>query len=98
LGTAERLMPRQIIIECDFGPDKEPPFYRVLDFNESLFRLSRNDKWMSFPLEEIDKTTGQCVHVKSARRVRQVLATIEKLIENHGLRGIARLTVVVPRN
>jgi len=91
-------MPRQIIIECDFGSGKKPPFHRVLDFNEALFRLSLNDKWMSFPLEDIDKTTGQCVHVKSARKVRTILATIEKLVEHYGLRGIARLIVVVPPN
>ena len=89
-------MPRLIIIECDFGSDKKPPYYRVLNFNDSLFYLSRGDKWMSFPLAEIDKTTGQRVYVKSARRLRRVLAKIEKLVEDHGLDGIARLTVVVP--
>jgi hypothetical protein len=86
-------MPRQIVIECDFGSDKQPPYYRVLDFNTSLFRLARGDKWMSFPLDEIDKTTGQCVHVKSARRLRRILARIEKLVEDHGLEEIVRLTV-----
>jgi hypothetical protein len=91
-------MPRQIIIECDFGPDKQPPFYRVLDFNDSLFHLAQGDEWMSFPLAEIDKTSGQCVHVKSARRLRRVLAKIEKLVEDHGLERIVRLTVVTPPN
>jgi hypothetical protein len=89
-------MPRQIIIECDYGSGEQPPFSRVLDFNEALFRLARGDKWMSFPLSEIDKTTGQCVHVKSARRLRRVSAVIEKLIEDHNLEGIIRLTVVSP--
>jgi hypothetical protein len=51
---------------------------------------------MLFPLAEIDKTTGQCVYVKSARRLRRVLAKIEKLVEDHGLEGIVRLRVVVP--
>ena len=89
-------MPRQIIFVCDYGSDKQALYPRVLDFNESLFRLVRGDRWMSFPLSEIDKTTDQCVHVKSARRVRWALSRIEKLIEDHGLGGIIRLTVMAP--
>ena len=52
----------------------------------------------SFPLSEIDKSTGQCVHVKSTRRVRRALARIEKLIENHKLEGIIHMIVAVPPN
>ena len=89
-------MPRQIIIEFDYGTDKQLPYYRVLDFDTALFRLARDDKWMSFPLDQIDKTTRQCVHVKSARRLRRVLARIEQLLDEHRLRADARLTVVVP--
>lgn len=49
-------MPRQIIIEFEYGSDKSPPFYRVLDFNESLFRLARKDEWTSFPLDQDHRT------------------------------------------
>jgi hypothetical protein len=37
-------MPRLIIIDSDFGSDKKPPYHRVLNFNDSLFYLSRGDK------------------------------------------------------
>ena len=84
-------MPRGIIIECDYSSGTS--FSRVLDFNEALFRLAREDKWMSFPLEEIDKTTGQRVHVKSARRLRQALSKNDKLVQKHRLEGTIRLTV-----
>ena len=90
-------MPRHIVVEVDFGAQK-PDFRRVFDFNDALYRLARGDKWMSFPLDQIDKTTGQQVAVKSARRLRWVAARIQKLIQEHGLVGIARLTVVVPRD
>jgi hypothetical protein len=89
-------VPRQIIFECDYGCNKQSLYPRVLDFNESLFWLVRGDKWISFPLSEIDKTTGQCVHLKSARRVRWALARIEKLIGDQGLAGVIRMTVVAP--
>ena len=89
-------MPRQIIIEFDFGSDRRPPYHRVLNFNDDLLAFAQNNEWMSFSLDEIDKTTGQCVHVKSVRKLRRVLAKVEELIEDHGFKGIARLTVVTP--
>jgi hypothetical protein len=91
-------MARQIVIEFDFGPDKPPQFARALDFNEALFRLARDDESISYPWEQMDRATTQRVNVKSARRLRRALAKIEKLIKDHGLEGIARLTVVVPSN
>jgi hypothetical protein len=51
---------------------------------------------MSFALDQINKTTGQVVSVKSARKLRRAFAEIEKLIAEHGFAGIARLSVVVP--
>jgi hypothetical protein len=91
-------MPRQIVIEFDFGPDKRLQFTRALDFNESLFRLARDDKSISYPGEQMDRATTQRVNVKSARRLRRALAKIENLLKDHGLEGIARLTVIVPPN
>jgi hypothetical protein len=85
------------MIEFDFGSDKDPPFHRVLNFNDSLLYLARGEEWMSFSLDQIDKSTGQGVHVKSARKLRRVLARIEKLVEEHGFKGIARLTVIGQR-
>jgi hypothetical protein len=89
-------MPRQIVIEFDFGSDGPPQFSRALDFNESLFRLARDDEWVSYPRDQMDRATTQRVNVKSARRLRRVLAKIEKLIRDHDLERIARVTVVVP--
>jgi hypothetical protein len=53
-------VPRQIIIEFEYGSDKSPPFYRELDFNESLFRLARDDEWMSFPLDQASNLRADC--------------------------------------
>jgi hypothetical protein len=58
-ASSHRAMPRQIIIEYDYGCDRQSLYPRVLDFNESLFGLARDDKWISLPLSEIDKTAGQ---------------------------------------
>jgi hypothetical protein len=91
-------MPRQIVIEFVFGSDKQAQFSRALDFNEALFRLARDDEGVSYPRDQMDRATTQRVNVKSARRLRRVLAKIERLIQEHGLEGIACLTVVVPLN
>jgi hypothetical protein len=91
-------MPRQIVIEFDFSSDKQSKFSRALDFNESLLRLARDDEWVSYPGDQMDRATTHRVDAKSARRLRRVLAKIEKLIQDHGLEGIACLTVVVPSN
>jgi len=91
-------MPRQIVIEFDFGADKKSDIHRVRNFNDSLYYMANQDEWMSFALDQIDKITGQRVTVKSARRLRRVSAKIEKLIEEHGFIGIARLYVVNPPN
>jgi hypothetical protein len=91
-------MARQIVIEVDYGADRQWEVPRVLDFNEALYRLARDDKWMSFPLDEIDKPTGQRVAIKSARRLRRAVAEIQELLEDHGLASIVRLTVVIPQN
>ena len=91
-------MPRQIVIEFDFGPDTRSQLSRALNFNESLFRLARDDEWVSYRREQMDRATTQRVDVRSARRLRRVVAKIEKLIQEHGLEGIARLTVVDPPN
>jgi hypothetical protein len=83
-------MPRQIVIAFDPGAD----IHRVQNFNDSLFYLARENDWMSFELDQLDKATDQRVTVKSKRRVHQALAKIEKLIVKHGLAGIARTSVV----
>jgi hypothetical protein len=91
-------MARQIVMEFDYGADRQRDVSRVLNFNESLYNLARDDRWMSFPIGEIDKTTGQRVAVKSARQLRRVSAKIHRLLDDHGLASIARLTVVIPQN
>jgi hypothetical protein len=92
------VMSRQIVIEFDFDTDKPLQFSHALDFNESLFRLACTEESISYSREHMDRASTQVVRVKSARRLRRALAKIEKLIEDHGLTGIARLTVVVPPN
>jgi hypothetical protein len=87
-------MPRQVVIEFKYGSDRQSLVHRVLNFNESLFAMARVDEWMSFPLDQIDKVTGQCVSVKSARRLRRVQTKIEQLLDKHRLLKFARLSVV----
>jgi hypothetical protein len=85
---------RQIVIEFDFGAGNQPDIHRVRNFNDSLYYMARQHDSMVFSLDQIDKTNGQRVTVKSARRLRRVSAKIEKFIEDHGFVGIARLSVV----
>jgi hypothetical protein len=84
-------MPRQIVITFDSGAD----IHRVRNFNDSLFYIAREDEWMSFGLDQLDKATDQRVTVKSKRRVHQALAKIEKLIAKHGFTGIAHTSVII---
>ena len=93
-------MARQIIIEVDYGPGKKPDTYvhRVYCFNDALYYLAENDEWMSFSLDQIDKLNGQRIDVKSARKLRRVLAKVERLINEQGLAGIARPKVIASSN
>ena len=84
-------MPRQIVIT--FGPGAD--IHRVRNFNDSLFSIAREDDWMSFGLDQLDKATDQRVTVKSKRRVHQAVAKIEKLIAKHGFTGIAHTSVII---
>ena len=91
-------MARQIVIEFDFGPEKQPDIHRVRNFNDSLYNLARNDDWMSFSIDQLDVITGQRIDVKSARKLRRVLAKVEQLIKDHGFAKVARTSVVIPPN
>ena len=93
-------MVRQIIIEVDYGPGKrlDADVHRVYCFNDALYYLAKTDEWMSFSLDQIDKLTGQRIDVKSARKLRRVLAKVNRLINKQGLAGIARPKVVVSSN
>ena len=84
-------MPRQIVIAFDLSADVG----RVRNFNDALFYLARENDWMSFGLDQLDKATDQRVTVKSKRRVHQALAKIEKLIAKHGFTGIAHTSLVI---
>jgi hypothetical protein len=84
-------MPSQIVATFDPGAD----IHRVRNFNDSLLDIAREDDWMSFGLDQLDKATDQRVTVKSKRRVHQALAKIEKLIAKHGFTGIARASVII---
>jgi len=84
-------MPCQIVISFESGAD----IHRVRNFNDSLFYLARDDDWISFELDQLDKATDQRVTVKSKRRVHQALAKIEKLIAKHGFTGIAHTSVII---
>jgi hypothetical protein len=52
-------MPRQIVITFDPGAD----IHRVRNFNDSLLYIAREDDWMSFGLDQLDKATDQRVTV-----------------------------------
>jgi hypothetical protein len=91
-------MGRQIVIEFDFGPGKQPDIHPVRNFNDSLYHMSRSDDWISFSIDQIDKLTGQRVGVKSARKWRRVLLTVKTLINDHGFAGIARTSVPIQSN
>jgi hypothetical protein len=84
-------MPRQIVITFDPGAD----IHRVRNFNDSLLYIAREDDWMSFGLDQLDKATDQRVTVKSKRLVHQALAKVEKLIAKHGFAGIAPTSVII---
>src|SRR5262245_51865894 len=88
-------MARHIVIEFDFGPGGKPDVHRVRNFNDALYALAREDEWMSFSLDQLDKLTGQKVAVKSARRVRRVIAKVERLINDHEFTGIARASMKI---
>ena len=86
-------MARCILITFDFGPGGKPDVHRVRNFNDALYALARDAPDMSFSLDQLDKPTGQIVPVKSARKVRRVMSTRERLVADHGFVGIARLTI-----
>jgi hypothetical protein len=91
-------MARHIIIEFDFGPGGTQDIHRVRNFNDALYALAQDDEWMSFSLDQLDKLTGQRIDVKSARKLRRVVANVERLIIDHGFAGLARPSVVVSPN
>ena len=77
------------------APGGKPDVHHVRNFNDALYALARDDEWMSFSLDQLDKLTGQKVGVKSAARVRRVMAKVERLINHHGFAGIARASMEV---
>jgi hypothetical protein len=65
------------------------------NFGEALYHATVEDGWASISLQEIDRATTQlCVTVYSRRRVRRTASMIQKLLEQHHLANIARLTEV----
>jgi hypothetical protein len=89
----------EIVIDFTLGADhlsdirRIQDIGRVRDFGEVLYREFRDDKWASISLNEVDRATDQLrVSVHSARRVRRIGQTINKLLKRHRLNEIARLT------
>ena len=86
-------MARQIII--DFKPGH---IHRMRNFGEALYRATLEDGWASVSLHDIDRATTQlCVTIRSRRRVRRIASMIQKLLEQHHLADLARLTQVAAR-
>jgi hypothetical protein len=81
-------MARQIII--DFEPGH---IHRMRNFGEALYYTLQEDGWGSISLDEIDSATVQLrVAVFSRRRVRRIAQMIQKLLVEHHLAAIARLS------
>ena len=88
-------MARQIVINFILGPDRSSDIHRIRNFGEDLYRHCRNDGWASISIADIDRATDRvCVSVRSARRVRRTAQMIEKLLVQHCLRDIARLSEI----
>jgi hypothetical protein len=88
-------MGRQIVINFILGPDRSSDIHRIRNFGEDLYRHCRNDGWASISLADIDRATDRItVSVRSARHVRRSAQMIEKLIVQHCLSDIARLSEI----
>ena len=91
-------MARQIIINFILGPDRSSDIHRIRNFGEDLYRLCRNDGWASISIADVDRATNQLrVSIRSARRVRRTGQMIEKLLVQHFLSDVARLSGVNQR-
>ena len=88
-------MARQIIINFTLGPDRLSDIHRIRNFGEDLYRHCRNDGWASISIADVDRATDQLkVSIRSARRVRRTAQMIEKLLAEHFLNDITRLSEV----
>jgi hypothetical protein len=88
-------MARQIVIDFTPGPNRNSDLYRIWIFGEALWAACRTDGWSSISLDDVDHATDKLtVSVRSARRVRRTVQMIEKLLAEHHLDGIAKLTVL----
>jgi hypothetical protein len=95
-------MARQLLIDFELpaqAKQRNLLVHQVRNFGEELFHACKEDGWASVSLQEIDRATNQlCVTVRSARRVRRISSMIDKLLDSHGLAGIARLSQVNSRD
>ena len=82
-------MSRHLII-IDFDPGH---IHRLRNFGEDVWRSLREYKWAAIPLEEIDRAKTQlCVTVHSARHVKRVHTLVLKLLKEHFLDGVSRVS------
>jgi hypothetical protein len=88
-------MARQININFILGPDQSSDIHRIRNFGEDLHRHCHNNGWASISIADVDRATDQLiVSIRSARRVRRTAEMIEKLLVEHFLIDIARLSEV----
>jgi hypothetical protein len=88
-------MSRQIIISFIPGPDRSFDVHRIRNFGEDIYRHCRNDGWASISTADVDRGTDELkVSIRSARRVRRTAQMIEKLLVQHRLNDIARLSEI----
>jgi hypothetical protein len=86
-------MSRQIIVSFNLGLDRPSDIHRIRNFGEDVYRHCHG--WTSISIADVDRATNQLkVAIRSARRVRRTAQMIEKLLMQHGLSDIARLSEV----
>jgi hypothetical protein len=86
---------RQIVIDFILGPNRSSDIHRIRNFGEALYRHCRKDGWASISVADVDRAIDQVkVSIRSARRVRRTAQMIEKILVEHFLSDIARLSEV----
>ena len=88
-------MARQIVVNFILGPDRASDIHRIRNFGEDLYRHCHNDGRALISITDVDRATDQLkVSIRSARHVRRAAQMIEKLLVQHFLNDIARLSGV----
>ncbi len=86
------------LIRIDFDNSSAPSslVHQVRNFGEDVWRLAQAEKGASIALEDIDRATDRLVlRVNASRRVRRMVGSVRRLLGEHHLAGVARVSVMV---